>query len=425
METPLSSSRPWAFRFFSIFIGQAFSLFGSAIVQFALIWWLTQQTGSAIVLTTATLVGMLPQIVLGPFAGALVDRWNRRIIMIAADSTIAGFTLLLIWLFAAGRVETWHIYLVMAVRSLGGAFHFPAMGASTPLLVPEKHLTRINGFNQTLQGLTNLIAPPIGALLIAVLPTQLVLMIDVATAALAVLPLLFFSIPQPARHPEPGSSAKTGLLSDTAEGLRYVRRWPGLMAIIGMAFVINFLLTPALSLAPLLITKHFSKGALEFGFFDSAWGLGAIAGGLILGVWGGFKRKPATSMMGIMGMGLGISLVGMAPSQAFWLALAGIGLAGIMNPITNGPLFALLQSIVRPDMQGRVMALIASGATAMTPLGLMIAGPVSEAVGIRTWYWIGGLLTVLMGLAGFFIPAVMDVERNHESEPASLQPAVD
>ena len=120
----------WSTRFFTIWTGQAISLVGSALVQFALVWWLTQKTGSATVLAMATLVAMLPQIVLGPFAGALVDRWNRRIIMIIADSSIAAISLLLAWLFATGRVEIWHIYVVMAIRSLGGAFHFPAMSGN-------------------------------------------------------------------------------------------------------------------------------------------------------------------------------------------------------------------------------------------------------------------------------------------------------
>ncbi len=412
VQSPLA--RTWAPRFFTIWTGQAFSLFGSAIVQFALVWWLTQKTGSAIVLTMATLVGLLPQIVLGPFAGALVDRWNRRLIMITADAAIAGVTLILIWLFAAGRVQVWHIYVAMAVRSLGGAFHFPAMGASTPLMVPEKHLTRVNGFNQTLQGLIGMVAPPTGAVLIAALPTQSVLLIDIITAALAILPLLFFTIPQPKRVAVEPHAAKPGLFTDVVEGLRYVRQWPGLMAILGMALFINFLITPTGSLAPLLITKYFSKGALEFGLFDSAWGLGAIAGGLILGIWGGFKKKVVTSMLGIIGIGLGIGLVGLAPASVFWLALAGIGITGVMNPMANGPLFAILQTIVRPDMQGRVMALINSFATAMTPLGLIIAGPASELLGIRAWYWIAGSLTLLMGIGGFFIPAVMNVENNHD-----------
>ena len=149
-----SQSEPghWAARFFTIWSGQALSLFGSALVQFALIWWLTQKSGSATVLAVATLVGMLPQIVVGPFAGALVDRWNRRVIMIVADGTIAAFSLLLAYLFATGTVQIWHIYAIMAVRALGGAFHFPAMAASTPLMVPKEHLTRINGLNQGFAG---------------------------------------------------------------------------------------------------------------------------------------------------------------------------------------------------------------------------------------------------------------------------------
>jgi len=427
LDQPVPQS--WAVRFFTIWTGQAFSLFGSALVQFALVWWLTQETGSAIVLTTATLVGLLPQVVLGPFAGALVDRWNRRIIMILADASIAAFTLLLIWLFATGKVQVWHVYLIMAVRSLGGAFHFPAMGASTPLMVPEKHLTRVNGLNQTLQGLMNLVAPPVGALLISVLPTGRVLMIDIATALLAILPLFFFSIPQPEHAPLETGLAKPSLLADVREGLQYVGKWPGLVAIIGMAFFLNFLLTPTSSLMPLLITRHFGKGALEFGLMDSAWGFGVIAGGLILSTWGGFKKKVATSMMGVIGIGIGIGVVGLAPSNAFWLALSAMALAGVMNPITNGPLFALLQSIVRPNMQGRVMSLVGSGAMAMTPLGLLIAGPVSEAVGIRAWYWIAGIITLLMGLAGFLIPAVMNVEENHEgsiqSPPEVVSTAAD
>src|SRR5512138_1294633 len=174
MET---SSQEWAGRFFTVWAGQALSLFGSALVQFALIWWLTQKSGSATVLALATLVGMLPQIVLGPFAGAMVDRANRRVIMIIADGTIAAFSLLLAWLFATGNVQIWHVYVVMAIRSLGGAFHYPAMAASTPLMVPEKHLTRVNGLNQALQGINSLVAPPVGAVLLGLMSTQGVLLV--------------------------------------------------------------------------------------------------------------------------------------------------------------------------------------------------------------------------------------------------------
>src|SRR6266498_807651 len=410
----------WAARFFTIWTGQAFSLFGSQLVQFALVWWLAQKSGSATILALATLVGMLPQIVFGPFAGALVDRWNRRIIMIVADGSIALFTLLLAWLFATGRVQIWHVYAILALRALGTAFHFPAMSASTPLFVPEEHLTRISGMNQTLQGLMALVAPPVGALLISVFPTQRVLFVDIGTAMLAILPLLFLSIPQPERKPIAAHEKKPSLLQDVREGIAYVRRWPGLVAILFMAVLLNFLLTPTGSLMPLLVTKHFGKGALEFGLTDSAWGLGVIAGGILLGVWGGFKSKVITAMIGITGIGAGVMIVASAPSNGFFLALAAMAIIGVMNSMANGPLGALLQSIVRKDMQGRVNGLVNSAATAMTPIGLLIAGPVSDIIGIRSWYWIAGIVSLLMGIAGFFIPAVMNVENNYDTETIEI-----
>jgi DHA3 family macrolide efflux protein-like MFS transporter len=419
-------SHKWATRFFTIWTGQAFSLFGSQLVQFALVWWLTQKSGSGTILAVATLVGMLPQIVLGPFAGALVDRWNRRIIMIVADGSIALFTLLLAWLFATGRAQIWHVYVIMALRALGTAFHFPAMTASTPLMVPEEHLTRISGMNQTLQGLMALVAPPVGALLISVIPTQGVLFVDIGTAMIAILPLLFLSIPQPERKAIASHEKKPSLFQDVREGIAYVRGWPGLVAILFMAVLLNFLLTPTGSLMPLLVTKHFGKGALEFGLTDSAWGLGVIAGGILLGVWGGFKRKIITALIGITGLGAGVMIVASAPANGFFLALVAMGIIGVMNSMANGPLGALLQSIVRSDMQGRVNSLVNSAATAMTPIGLLIAGPVSDLIGIRSWYWIAGIVSLLMGLAGFFIPVVMNVEnnRNANSEPSQPQAAL-
>jgi MFS transporter, DHA3 family, macrolide efflux protein len=408
----------WKPKFFTIFSGQALSLFGSSLVQFALVWYLTQKTGSATILATATLIAMLPQIVLGPFVGALVDRWNRRLVMMIADGAIALATLALAGLFLLGVVPVWQIYVILFLRSLGGAFHWPAMQASTSLMVPKEHLSRVAGMQQTLQGLVGIVAPPTGAVLISLLPTQGVLMIDVVTALMAILPLFFIAIPQPVRQQtEKGEHVPT-YWQDLREGLSYVARWPGLLAIMIMATLINFLLTPTGSLMPLLVTKHFALGALELGLTDSLWGIGMIVGGLALSTWGGFKRRIATSMMGIVGIGLGVLLVGLAPANWFWLALAGMSLSGSMQVMANGPLHAVLQTAVKPEMQGRVMSLISSAATAMTPLSLAVAGPVSDLIGIRAWYIFGGVVCLLMGIGGFFIPAVMNVENNHTQAAA-------
>lgn len=425
MENPSQSETgKWAGRFFTIWSGQALSLFGSALVQFALIWWLTQKSGSATVLAIATLVGMLPQIVIGPFAGALVDRWNRRTIMIAADATIAAFSLLLAYLFATGNVQIWHIYAVMAVRALGGAFHYPAMAATTPLMVPKEQLTRVNGLNQALQGVNSLVAPPVGALLLSILPTQGILLIDVGTALLAILPLFFISIPQPQRQTEmQGQAMRPSLVRDIRDALVYIRSIPGFTAIIFMALFLNFLLVPTTALTPLLITKHFGKGAIELGLMESVMGFGIITGGILLSIWGGFKKKIVTTLVGIVGLGLGVMLVGFAPANLFVLALAGNIILGLMLPVANGPVGALLQTIVRPDMQGRVMSLLNSGATAISPLGLLIAGPFSDWMGVRVWFWAGGILCILIAVIAFFVPVIMNVEAHGEAAQTSLSKA--
>ncbi len=417
-ETTTTVPARWAAKFFTIWTGQAFSLVGSALVQFALIWWLTQKTGSATILATVSLVALLPQIVLGPFVGALVDRWNRRLIMIVADTSIALATAGLMVLFASGAIQVWHVYAITLIRSLGGAFHFPAMSSSTSLMVPNKHLTRVAGANQLLQGLVSIFAPPLGALLISFLPTQNVLAIDIATALLAVLPLLFLSIPQPPRQVAQanGTAQKTSYWQDLRAGLVYVAKWPGLLGLILLAMALNFLLSPSSSLLPLLVTKGFGGGAQELAWVESAFGVGIILGGIILSAWGGFKRRILTSFVGIIGIGLGVILTGAAPTEFFYLVLAANFLIGFAQVLANGPIHAIFQSAIAPDMQGRVFSLIGAGATAMMPLSLLVAGPVADALGVRFWYIAGGSICILMTLAALFIPAIMNIEQNNQQQ---------
>lgn len=410
----------WLARFLAIWIGQQFSLIGSALVQFALVWWLTSQTGSATILATASLVALLPQIVLGPFVGALVDRWNRRLIMIAADTSIAAATAVLILLFAAGRVEIWHVFAILLVRSLGGAFHHPAMAASTALMIPNQHLARVSGLNQTVQGFITIFSPPVSALLIVLMQTHQILMIDLGTAALAVLPLLFLSIPVPPRQAAQasGQAQKTSYWHDLREGLAYVGKWPGLLGLILLAMLLNFLLVPSSTFLPLIVRNEFQGGAAELGWVETAFGVGVLAGGLILSAWGGFRRRIVTSLLGIIGIGLGVTATGLIPASMYALLLAACLFTGLTQVFANGPLTAIFQSAIEPDMQGRVLSLIGAGATAMMPLSLLVAGPVSDALGVRAWYLIGGCACILATLAAFFIPAIMNIENNRGGQAA-------
>lgn len=423
-----SKPKQWAAPFFAIWTGQALSLFGSSLAGFALVWWLTKTTGSATVLATATLVAMLPQILLGPFAGALVDRWNRRLVMIVADSLVALISAWLAWLFWTGAMRTWHVYVIMLARALGGCFHWPAMQASTSLMVPKAHLSRVAGLNQTLNGGMNIVAPPLGALLLAALPLHGIMAIDVVTASLAIVPLFFVLIPQPDRPPATAGAAQAGatLWQDLAEGLRYVWAWPGLRLLLFMAVVLNFVGYPAFSLIPILVTKHFGGQALQLGWMNSGWGIGVVLGGLTLGVWGGFRRRVYTSLVGLIAGGLAALAVGLAPAHALWLALVGIFLAGFFNAITNGPLFAILQGTVDPRIQGRVFTVVGSVCAAMSPLGLAVAGPVADAFGVGTWFVVDGLSCVLMGVGAFFVPALVHLEDNHSKGrlPSQETPAI-
>jgi len=412
---------PWKTRFFTIWGGQALSIIGTQLVQFALIWYLTVQTGSATVLATASLVGLLPNVILGPFIGTLVDRWDRRRIMLVSDTVIALVTIGLAVLFALDVVEVWHIYVVLFIRAVFESFHSNAMTASTSLMVPVEHLTRIQGINQMLNGGLNVISAPLGALLLSVLPMQGILAIDVFTALFAIVPLLFTRIPQPARH--------TGVTEDDGQetiwqgvksGLRYVISWPGLLIVSLMTVGINFTIIPAFSLLPLLVKETFGGSAIHLGWVEAAMGIGMFVGGAVLGAWGGFKRNIVTSMLGLMGMGLGTLVFAAAPSTALWLVVFGALLVGIMTPITMGPFYAMLQTIVEPDMQARIFSLLNSVGSAMVPIGLLVAGPVADRFSIQVWFLFGGLLCILMAVCGLFIPAVMQIESRDTPMPGNV-----
>ena len=413
--TMIEDKTHWAGKFFVVWTGQAFSLVGSALVQFALVWWLTKETGSATILATSTLIAMLPQIFLGPFAGTFIDRWNRKAVMLVSDSLIAIATLFLIYLFSTGRESIFAIFMILLIRSAGGAFHYPAMQASTSLMVPKQHLARIAGMNQTLYGVISVFAPPLGALLISIFPLHSVLYVDVFTAIIAVTLLTLVAIPQPIKKNGIGDGTlkPNTYMQDLKEGWRYMVKWPGLLSLALLAMFLNFLLTPSASLIPLMVTKIYHGGAVQLGLVDSSVGVGVILGGLILSVWGGFKKKILTSVMGIVGMGIGIIVFGSLPGDQFYLALGACFFLGLMQVLANGPLSAIFQATIDPAMQGRVLSLIGAGATAMSPISLLVAGPVADNLGLRTWYIVGGIISVIAALSAYFIPAIMGIEDNH------------
>jgi DHA3 family macrolide efflux protein-like MFS transporter len=256
-------------------------------------------------------------------------------------------------------------------------------------------------------------------MLLALLPMYGIMAIDVFTAAVAIGSLVVIPVPRPERLE---TQKVASYFADVKAGFEYVWRWRGLLFVIGIATFINFAVQPAFSLLPLLVRNHFLGEAMQLGWLESGFGVGILVGGVVLSTWGGFHKRIYTSLMGMIGMGLGLAIMGLLPQNGI---LAGIGisfLVGANYPVVNGPLEALLQARIEHAMQGRVLALLGSLVTAMSPISMAIAGPVADLLGIRFWYIFGGMIMILVASLAFFVPEIRNIETHQaESEVTSRQ----
>ena len=313
----------WKKVFAIIWTGQFFSILTSSIVNFAIVLWLSFETKSAEVLALATIMAMLPQSVLGLFTGIFVDRWKRKRVMILADSFIAFCTLILAVLFYLDIAKIGHIYLLLALRSVGSAFHMPAMQASVPLLAPKSELIRIAGINQIIQSICNIAGPALAALFISFMKMTNILMLDVIGAALACTSLLFVTIPDPDNTER---TQKVRLLKEAKEAFTEVRRQNGLSFLFLLSILGTFFIMPVSVLYPLMTLNHYSGNAFQISLVEVAWGIGALLGGTFLGMKK--FRLNEISLINWMYILLGFTFV----------------LSGIL-PVSGYPLFVLLTAV--------------------------------------------------------------------------------
>ena len=226
---------------------------------------------------------------------------------------------------------------------------------------------------------------------------------------LAILPLIVVNVPLPKSAQASGDEV-AGFWSELSTGLRYVMSWRGLLVIIFMAMVIKIALTPAFSLLPLLVSDYFGGGAIQLGLLEAIVGIGMLLGGLILSVWGGFRRRIYTSLTGVIAMGFSLLILGLTPAGLFGLALASVFVVGLTATMVDGPIMAVLQTAVAPEVQGRVFTVTGSLIAVTSPLGLVVAGPLTDLIGLTTWYLIAGVACILLGALLFFVPDVVYIE---------------
>ncbi len=411
------ADRPEQLRHFLVLWGgQALSVLGSQVVGFALIWWLTKTTGSASILAAASLASMLPPVLLGPWIGVWVDRWNRKRVLALSDGAVALATLVLLLLFRSGQAGVPAVLALLAVRGLAGGFHGTAMAATTRLMVPDGWLTRIQGLNQMLQGGGGIVAAPLGALALELLPMHGVIAIDLATAACALVPLAFLPIPQPEKDPDQAARPADSL-REMREGWLWLRTRRGLLLLMAMAAGINLLLVPAFSLLPLFVQRELAGGAPLLAMLESAAGAGSVLGGLLLTVWGGFRRRIHTVLAGLLSIGVGVTAFGLSPAALPAWAVGCLVVVTVTSGLCNGALGAILQATVDPALQGRVFALLGTLSMGAAPLGLAVAGPVADLIGLRPLFVAGGLFCAGCGLAGFRSPALLGLEHPPPTRP--------
>ena len=373
----------WKKTFAVIWSGQLASILSSEVVAYSIIFWMSLETGSAEVLALAAIAGMLPQSLLGPLVGVYVDRWDRKRTMILADSFIALCTLALTALFWLGAARMWHIYILLACRSAGSAFHIPAMQASVPLLAPASQLTRIAGVNQIIASLSSIAGPALGS-------------------------LLCVRIPDPARD----TTRKPDLWREFREGFSAMHAIPGMGWFFTLAIVVWFFIMPVGVMFPLMTLQHFGGGAFEMSLIEIVWGGGALVGGAVMGARTYRVSRIVLVNLMYLVVGLSFALSGLlSPAGFLWFALF-TAAAGISSSVFNASFVSVVQTRIEAGMLGRVMSLYRSFGLLPAALGLLGTGFLAENVGLTTTFVVAGTIIVAVGAAGFFIPSVMRLDRN-------------
>lgn len=377
-----------------IWFGQMLSMFGTATTRFALLVWAYQQTGQATPLALLGFFSFILYVLVSPIAGVMVDRLDRRFVLIAADLGSASMTALMLLLFVTGQLQIWHLYLAEALTGLFDAFQIPAYHASTTLLVPKQHYGRASGMSSFAQAAAQVFAPAFAPLLLAQVGLQGVMTIDIITFIIGITPLLFIAIPRPAAVTT--TSARPNVMNDMTTGFRYIFARRGLAGLMAIYCGVNFAaaLTYYAILAPLVLART-GGDEVALGQVQAALGVGGIIGGVLMSVWGGPKRRiHGVLLIGGISFLIGDFMMAVGQSTIVWMAAILIGT--LFVPIIVGSKQAIWQSKVEPALQGRVFAVKTLFETASMPIGYLVAGPLADKV-LEPAMQPGGALAGLFG----------------------------
>ncbi len=387
--------RNWRKNTILFLTSQTLSLFGTSLVQYAILWYITLNTQSGVMMTISVICGFLPTFFLSPFAGVWADRYNRKLLIILSDTMIAFSTLIMTIVFFMGHGELWLLFVMSTIRSLGMGIQTPAVGALLPQIVPQDKLTQVNGINGSIQSMMMLISPVVSGALLTFASIEAIFLIDVLTAAIAVVVLLLFL--QVPVHAKALERQGVNYFGDMQEGICYIRNHEYVRKFLTYCAFFLFFAAPAAFLTPLQVTRTFGNDVWRLTVVEIAFSLGMLAGGILMTSWGGFKNRVHTMTLAALLFGISTIALGIVPF--FWIYLLFMSIAGVAIPLFNIPSTVLLQEKVEENFLGRVFGVLAMISSSMMPLGMLVFGPVADIITIE-WLLIGtGVLLFLQGFS--------------------------
>jgi hypothetical protein len=421
------------FGFTIVWIGQIISVLASAMSQFGLTIFMFKETGSATALGLMHVFFITPFLIISPIAGVMVDRYNRKMMMMVSDLGAGLATIMILILQSLGILEFWHLYFTSIVYGLGMAFQWPAYSAAITTLVPKEQYGRANGMMSLIEAGPGVIAPLLAGALLPIIGLMGILVFDVVTFILAIGALMIVHIPQPTRTEE-GAKGSGGILKEAAYGFKYIFARPSLLGLQMIFFVGNLFAGIGFTLLAPMVLSRTGNDSLVLGSVQTAGAIGGLIGGIAMSAWGGFKRRVHGVLAGWMVSGIGMAIVGLAGGFPIWVT--GIIIAALVGPLVNASNQAIWQAKVAPDVQGRVFSARRLIAWLTNPISPIIAGTLADFVlepqmrvttGAlsQTFSWLvgtgpgagmgliiffRGLFSVFVGLAGYFIPVIHNAE---------------
>ncbi|HTO15413.1 MAG TPA: macrolide efflux MFS transporter Mef(A) [Edaphocola sp.] len=397
----------WKQKFFAIYAGQAVSLITSAILQMAIIFYITEKTGSAMVLSIASLIGFLPYAVLGPAIGVLVDRYNRKTIMIIADLIIAIAGAVLAFIALYMEISIWMIMVVLFIRSVGTAFHSPALSAVTPLLVPEDQLTKCAGYSQSLQSISYIISPAAAAFLYSIWELNAIIAIDVFGAIVAIIALALIEIPKLDVEKQ---ELSLSFIKEMKDGFYILKENKGLFALLLIGTLYMLVYMPINALYPLISMEHFKGTPVHVSITEIAYASSMLIGGMLLGLFGSYKKRIILITASIFMMGASLTISGLLPPSGFVVFALCCAIMGLSVPFYSGVQTALFQERIKPEYLGRVFSLTGSIMSLAMPVGLILSGLFADRIGVSNWFLISGILIIGIAITCPFISVIRSLD---------------